>query len=201
MRNKIWFMAIVLGLVAFLAGLALAGVKGMTTPIIEKRILEQKIKPSLDEFFAGIDLENDYIEDRQVLDLGKDARGRKQVTTLFLGKKGGKAVVAALQTKAAGFGGDIEVLTAFNLSDKKILGVKTLSQSETMGLGARVSNDAEPFIQQFHEMNYKDGISLRSNGGQVDAISGATVSSTAFTAAVNRASELVEKNVGSAAAN
>lgn len=201
MRDKIWFMAVVLGLVAFLAGLALAGVKGMTGPVIEKRILEQKIKPSLDKFFDGLELENDYIEDRQVLDLGKDARGRKQLTTLFLGKKGGKVVVAALQTKAAGFGGDIEVLTAFNLDDKKILGVKTLSQSETMGLGARVADDSEPFIQQFHEMDYKNGVNLRSNGGQVDAISGATVSSTAFTAAVNRATELVEKNVGSAAAN
>ena len=201
MRDKIWFMAVVLGLVAFLAGLALAGVKGMTGPVIEKRILEQKIKPSLDKFFDGLELENDYIEDRQVLDLSKDARGRKQLTTLFLGKKGGKVVVAALQTKAAGFGGDIEVLTAFNLDDKKILGVKTLSQSETMGLGARVADDSEPFIQQFHEMDYKNGVNLRSNGGQVDAISGATVSSTAFTAAVNRATELVEKNVGSAAAN
>ncbi len=201
MRNKIWFMAVVLGVVAFLAGLALSGVKGMTTPIIEKRILEQKIKPSLDKFFDGLDLENDCIEDRQVLDLGKDARGRKQVTTLFLGKKGGKTVVAALQTKAAGFGGDIEVLTAFSLDDKKILGVKTLSQSETMGLGARVSNDAEPFIQQFGGMNYSDGVAMRSNGGQVDAISGATVSSVAFTAAVNRATVLVEKNVDSAAAN
>ncbi len=201
MRNKIWFMAVVLGIVAFLAGLALAGVKGMTTPIIEKRILEQKIKPSLDEFFGSLDLENDCIEDRQVLDLGKDARGRKQVTTLFLGKKGGKVVVAALKTKAAGFGGDIEVLTAFSLDDKKILGVKTLSQSETMGLGARVSNDAEPFIQQFSGMNYSDGVAMRSNGGLVDAISGATVSSVAFTAAVIRATELVETNVGSAAAN
>ena len=201
MRNKIWFMAVVLGIVAFLAGLALAGVKGMTTPIIEKRILEQKIKPSLDEFFVRRYLENDCIEDRQVLDLGKDARGRKQVTTLFLGKKGGKVVVAALKTKAAGFGGDIEVLTAFSLDDKKILGVKTLSQSETMGLGARVSNDAEPFIQQFSGMNYSDGVAMRSNGGLVDAISGATVSSVAFTAAVIRATELVETNVGSAAAN
>jgi electron transport complex protein RnfG len=201
MRDKIWFMAVVLGLVAFLAGLALAEVKGMTGPVIEKRILEQKIKPSLDKFFDGLELENDYIEDRQVLDLGKDARGRKQLTTLFLGKKGGKVVVAALQTKAAGFGGDIEVLTAFNLDDKKILGVKTLSQSETMGLGARVADDSEPFIQQFHEIDYTNGVNLRSNGGQVDAISGATVSSTAFTAAVNRATELVEKNVGSAAAN
>ena len=36
MRDKIWFMVILLGIVAAVAGMALAGVKGATTPVIER---------------------------------------------------------------------------------------------------------------------------------------------------------------------
>lgn len=193
MHDRIWYMVIVLGVVGFVAGLALAGVKSVTDPVIEKRTLEQKIKPSLDIFFEPLELDNDYIEDRVTLDLGKDKAGRSLRLTVFKGKKGGKVVSAALQTAAAGFGGDVEVLTAFDLSSIKILGVKTLNQKETKGLGARVGDDSEPFIRQFQGMVYSGGVALSSNGGEVDAISGATVTSTAFTAAVDKAVRLLSE--------
>lgn len=196
MRDKIWFMVLVLGLVAGIAGFALAKVQEVTAPVIENRILEQKIKPSLDTFFKPLGVDNDYIADRIVIELGVDHLGRKQRLTVFKGLKGGQLVAAALQTAGGGFGGDIDVLTAFDLSEKKILGVKALAQKETKGLGSRVSDDSEPFIQQWAGMAYEGGVALKANGGRVDAISGATVSSTGFTEAVDKAVGLLGERMG-----
>jgi electron transport complex protein RnfG len=191
MRDKIWFMVILLGIVAAVAGMALAGVQGMTTPVIEKRELEQKIKPSLDKFYGELGVDNDFIAERKQLPLGTDARGRKLSTTVFPGKKGGKLVAVALQTSGGGFGGDIKVLTAFDLDKQVLLGVKTVDQKETKGLGSRVADDSEPFVQQFAAMPFAGGVKLQADGGKVDAISGATVSSKGFAAAVDNAARLL----------
>jgi Na+-translocating ferredoxin:NAD+ oxidoreductase subunit G len=193
MRNKIWFMVLVLGLVAGAAGLALSAVHRVTSPVIEKRILEEKIKPTLDRFFGELNVENDYIADRTVLELGKDHMGRKIRLTVFKGKKGGEVVAAALQTSASGYGGDIDVLTAFDLAEEKILGVKTLSQKETKGLGTRVADDDNPFIEQFQGMGYAQGVALTAEGGQVDALSGSTITSAAFASAVDKAARLLDE--------
>mgnify|MGYP006292840985 CR=1 FL=1 len=193
MRDKIWYMVLVLGLIGGAAGLGLAGVNSLTAPIIEKRILEKKIKPTLERFFGPLGVDNDYIAERVTLDLGVDDWGRKIGLTVFVGEKDGTPVAAALKTAASGYGGDIEVLTAFDVRERRILGVKTLSQKETKGLGARVADDSEPFIQQFQGMSYADGVRLSSAGGQVDAISGATISSTGFSAAVDKAARLLEE--------
>jgi len=189
-------MAVVLGVVGGVAGLALDGVKSMTDPVIEKRILEQKIKPTLDKYLKPVGMDNDYIADRVKLDLGKDEIGRRQHLNVFQGRKGGVVKAAALQTSGGGYGGDIHVLTVFDLENKTILGVKTLSQKETKGLGARIKDDSEAFIKQFSGMDYSGGIRFRSDGGRVDAISGATISSNAFTKAVNSAVELLAERSG-----
>jgi electron transport complex protein RnfG len=191
MRNKIWYMALVLGVVGFVAGLGLAGVKAFTDPLIEKRVIEEGIKPTLDKFLGPAGIDNDPIQDRIKIDLGEDERGRKLRLTVFKAKKSGKVIAAALQTSAAGFGGNIDVLTVLDLDAKKILGVKALAQSETPGLGARVGNDEEPFIKQFSGMVFASGVKLSSNGGEVDAISGASISSGAFTRAVDKAVDLL----------
>ncbi len=195
MRDQIWYMVLVLGVCGAIAGVALAGVKGLTDPVIESYTLEQKVKPSLEAFFGPIGIDNDYIADRVKLELGKDEIGRMQRLTVFKGKKGGAITAVALQTAAGGYGGDITVLTAFDVEKGVILGVKTLDQKETMGLGARVGDDSEHFIQQWAGKSYAKGVALSSNGGEIDAISGATISSIAFTEAVNKAVTLLgERN-------
>ncbi|HUT77639.1 MAG TPA: FMN-binding protein [Polyangia bacterium] len=191
MRDRIWFMVLVLGLVGGVAGLGLAAVRDLTFPVIEKRILDEKVKPTLETLFAPLGIDNDYIADRVVLDLGLDDWGRKIRLTVFVGRKGGAPAAVALQTAGGGYGGDIEVLTAFDIAGGKIIGVKTLAQKETKGLGARVSDDGEPFIKQFAGLAYEGGVKLRSADGEVDAISGATISSTGFTAAVDSAVRLL----------
>ncbi|MFH1468264.1 MAG: RnfABCDGE type electron transport complex subunit G [Pseudomonadota bacterium] len=195
LKEQIWFMVLVLGGISVVAGALLAGVKGWTDPIIEKNMLEQKIKPSLDVFFEPLGLDNDPIADRVKLELGRDDMGRLQQLTVFKGKKGGAIVAVAMTTTTASFGGDLTVLTAIDVAKGTVLGVKALDCKDTPGLGARVVDGKEPFILQWPGQPIAGGVALTSDGGKVDAISGATISSDAFTAAVNRAITLLgEKN-------
>lgn len=194
MREQIWYMVLILGGVGTIAGLALSAVKDLTDPVIEQRILAEKIQPSLDRFFGPLEPENDYLADRVTLDLGRDARGRRREVTVFTARRGNALLGAALQTAQGGYGGDIQVLTVFDVEDQVILGAKTLDQKETQGLGARVADDAEPFLQQFRGMDYTHGVKLRSDGGRVDAISGATITSTAYTKAIEEAASLLEQH-------
>lgn len=191
MHDRVWYMVLVLGLVASLAGASLSFVHSQTAPIIEQRILDQKIKPSLQTMLRKLNVDNDYIADRVILDLGKDHQGRRRRASAFIARSDGQSVAVALQTTGNGYAGTISCLSVFDTTNRTILGVRALDQKETRGLGARIGNPEEPFIRQFSGMSIADPIQLRPNGGQVDAVSGATISSKGFTAAVEQARQLL----------
>ncbi len=95
-------------------------------------------------------------------------------------------VVAAVSPN--GYGGDISVAIGIDSETDKITGFSVLSNSETAGLGARCTEDE--FTSQF---SGKDATSVEyvkgggAAGNQIDAISGATVTTSAVTEAVNSA--------------
>ena len=92
-----------------------------------------------------------------------------------------------VNVKTAGYGGDIDMIVGIN-SDNTVSGVAILSMSETPGLGAK-AND-EGFLSQYIAKNKT--LELKKD---IEAISGATVTSTAVTNGVKKALEKVE-NIG-----
>lgn len=81
----------------------------------------------------------------------------------------------------SGYGGDITLLVGVNSDENlTIKGVSVLSHSETPGLGSRITND--DFISQFNNIPL-ESIKLRPEG-EIDAITGATISSNAVVNAV-----------------
>jgi len=94
----------------------------------------------------------------------------------------GDLIGYAFEATGKGYGGDISLLVGVN-SDKDltIRKVSVLSHSETPGLGSRITE--EEFISQFNNKPI-EAIKLRSNNGEIDAITGATISSTAVVDAV-----------------
>ncbi len=93
----------------------------------------------------------------------------------------------AFNAKAQGYGGDIELLVALentDLSEDNIVikGISVLSHTETPGLGAKIEEGS--FLQQFEKTEVQN-VRLAANGGEIDAISGATVSSEAVVDAVH----------------
>lgn len=91
-------------------------------------------------------------------------------------------------TKAKGYGGDVSVMTAINV-DGTVKSVAILDVSnETPGLGQNAAK--EGFYSQF--AGKKEGVKLLKNGAtadknEIDAVTGATITSTAVTNAVNEA--------------
>lgn len=114
---------------------------------------------------------------------------------LFPAKMKGRSVGTAVQTfTRRGFNGYIGLLVGL-LPDGSIYKTEVLEQKETLGLGSRMT--AENFRSQFEGKNtdrYK--LSVRQDGGDVDAITAATISSRAFCDALDRAVSLYKKASG-----
>ena len=111
--------------------------------------------------------------------------------------KGGDTAAYIFTESAKGYGGDVSVMTAVK-PDGTVVGVAILDVSnETPGLGQNAAK--ESFYSQYAGL--KKGVSLLKNGAkaennEVDAVTGATITSTAVTRAVNAALDDFEKVKG-----
>ncbi|MHC1775144.1 MAG: RnfABCDGE type electron transport complex subunit G [Lentimicrobium sp.] len=92
-----------------------------------------------------------------------------------------------------GFSGRIELMVGFT-PDGRIISTAVLKHTETPGLGDKMDVAKSDFPLQFRDKNpleYK--LSVKKDGGEVDAITAATISSRAFCDAVARGYEAVIK--------
>lgn len=108
----------------------------------------------------------------------------------YEGTKDGKTVGYVFATSAKGYGGDIDIMVGID-TEGKVTGIEILEIEETPGLGMNAKTDPV-FVPSFVG---KDGhITLIKNGtpsdNEVVAMTGATITSTAITKAVNIALDL-----------
>lgn len=111
----------------------------------------------------------------------------------YVGKDGGgNAVGYVFETEGKGYGGTVKVMTGIG-TDGSITGVVILSHSETPGLGANA--EKESFREQYKQpvANNVGGIKVvkfqAPKDGEIQAMTGATITSAAVTNAVNSAVE------------
>ena len=90
-----------------------------------------------------------------------------------------------------GFGGNVEIMVGIDLS-QKITGVKILSHSETPGFGANC--EKSDWLAQFEGMS--GSLAIEKDKGDVDALSGSTITSRAVTSAINKALAEVAETEG-----
>ena len=84
---------------------------------------------------------------------------------------------------AVGYGGPIDLMVGLN-PEGTITGVQVLRHTETPGLGAKITE--EKFLKQFASRNIQDtNWALKKEGGDIDQISGATISPQAVVKALN----------------
>lgn len=105
-------------------------------------------------------------------------------------------------TSHAGYGGDIQFSMGVK-ADKTITKIEILSISETAGLGMEATN--EPFKGQFTEVQADQftvikNAATKNSPSEINAISGATVTSNAITSTVNAGvafvDELLNEGIG-----
>ena len=102
-------------------------------------------------------------------------------------RQGERILGYCVQVVTAGFGGDMTLMVGF-YSDRSIAGVQILSHSETPGLGAKAS-DAAYFAQ------YQGKSGTLSLGEDIDAVSGATISSRAVLSGVTAAQKILDSHL------
>ena len=173
-------MVVALLVITAVSGGLLGLVYGMTKDTIAE--VDQKKNAAAIAEVLGTD-ENSKLEtvtiDDLTYNLAYDAQGN------FLG--------AAVKTFSnSGFSGRIELMVGL-LADGTINKVSVLQQSETPGLGA---NMVQPkFKDQFNGKNPASyNLTVKKDGGDVDAITAATISSRAFCEALRTATEGFEAN-------
>lgn len=171
-------MIVVLSLICGLSGLTLASVREATKERIELQVMTYVQGPAIKQVFGAYD--NDPLKERREFDVpGEDGK-----ITVFPIKKNGKLNAVAFEVFGKGYGGDVGVMVGFDLSTDRLAGIGITTMKETPGLGARV---AEPgFTRQFVDHGI-DKVELAKNGGDIDAVSGATISSNASVTAINNA--------------
>lgn len=93
-----------------------------------------------------------------------------------------------------GFSGNISLMVGI-LADGTVNNISVLQHAETPGLGSKMSEPS--FKDQFNNKHADSfNFNVKKDGGDVDAITAATISSRAFCDAVNRALSTFENNKG-----
>lgn len=172
-------MASTLFIVASVAAVALASVYNLTKgpiELVKKKIIEDAISKVLPEF--------DKIERISVIpyDGGTDS------LILYNAYKNNEHVGTAVESFTNnGFSGQFKIMIGF-LPDFTIHNTAVLEHKETPGLGDKMDASKSNFPEQFkgkNPENYK--LAVKKDGGDVDAITAATITSRGFCDAVDRA--------------
>lgn len=164
-------MAIVLTSIAVIAGLALGYVNSVTAGPIEE-IKAQQLADGIKAVLAADEL---TVESPDTLESG---------AVVYRTDKG----VAVQASDPNGFGGKLTVLVGFN-SEGLIQGYRVLETSETPGLGAKAGDWFQKGQKGDIIGKQAGNLTVKKDGGEVDAITASTITSRAFLRCVNSAYE------------
>ncbi|HDP69446.1 MAG TPA: FMN-binding protein [Actinobacteria bacterium] len=192
MKKVFYFLrlSLTLMLVCGIAAGALAATYSVTQPVVEeqeKRETIEKYKDVLKIFeVQGIA----PVENVEALKNGKEVvEGLEAVFDIV---KGTEKIGVAITTGANGYGGLVKVAVAIK-ADGAIAGIKILDISgETKGVGDKVVEEPG-FIKQFIGKTVNDPLKISTD---IDAISGASITSRAVTQDVSDAAKIFKEFAG-----
>ena len=176
MKNSILRLTLTLFLITAVVGAALAGINKLTAPKIAQ-LKEQKVADAIAAVLPGEAVETDNYTDATGL-----------VQKVWQSDAG-----YAVQVAPAGFGGTITMMVGVDF-DGNVLGIDIVSHTETAGLGDTAAADnakGQAFREQFAGQSGE--LAVSKDGGTIDAITSATITSRAVTAGVNAAVGIVVK--------
>jgi len=177
-------MVVVLTILSTFSGGLLAAIRIGTKEKIEYQQLKFVKGPAIRAILEGSS--NDPIVDRfKVMD-GETEK------SFFVGVFDGKADTIAFENLGKGFGGAIGLMVGVNTKDDKIVGIGVTTHGETPGMGSKAKDDPT-FVKQFKGLPFKDPFTVKADGGQIDAITGATITSRGICSAVTDAREVYER--------
>ena len=183
-------MLVVLSAITLASGVALGGLYELTHERAANNILKFKKIPAVIEIHAAVNgkldgdalaaLEADLVASKKLVDIGAD-----QPLLVFVVNKDGQPHAVAIEGFGQGFGGDLGVMAGIALADDELVAIGLTTMGETPGIGTRVRE--VDFTEQFASKDKQAIIKVKKEGGVIDAVSGATISSRAVTDGVRAA--------------
>lgn len=183
LESSITNMVLVLVGVALITSGILAYVNHITEAPIKLQA-EKTLADGIKVVMGGVQLsvaENDTIK--------QTIKGKEAVFVIHKTVDSNKQDLGvAVESTTGGFGGDLKVLVGFD-KDGNILGYTILQHAETPGLGAK----ADKWFQKEGKGSIigknpnKDNLTVKKDGGDIDAITASTITSRAFLLAVTQA--------------
>ena len=167
-------MVLSLVIISVVAAGALAGVYILTLKTIEAQKTQKQQAAILAVLPEGVELGE-----------AQDVNGMIVYPATLNGEPAG----AAVQTEANGFGGPIKLIVGFD-ADEKIINYEILEHQETPCLGDHIVEwfkNADKPGQNILGRTANGKLRVSKDGGDVDAITAATISSRAFLLAINKA--------------
>ncbi len=190
-------MVLSLSLIAVLSGLALGGLNELTFETIQINILKFKKVPAVADIYEilsgelspdeRVAVEEGLLSEKRYVDLGLT-----EPSLFFVVRKDGEPFAVALEDYGQGFGGNLGVMVGFEIETGDLVGIGITTMSETPGVGTRVKDAV--FVKQFKGMSKDAILKVKKDGGEVDALSGATVSSRAVAQAMDSARAFYTKH-------
>ena len=161
---------------------ALGAVNKVTKPNID-RINQEKTEAALSAVVAETDCTFPQLDITEDMTAAAAAAGGK-LNEAYEVQAGGAAAGYAFKVTASGSQGDIVMMVGVD-TEGVVTGVSIVSNKETSGIGSKVMTNVNGVLDQFTGKSAADGALVV--GTNVDAISGATVSTRGVTAGVNAA--------------
>ena len=179
-------MVISLFVITIISGFSLGYVNDLTAGPKAKAKLERKVnalKLVLPEF------DNNPVEDILLVKSDK-VKDSVEVYPAYLNSAFVGAAIIGSTDK--GFSGLIKIMVGFK-PNGDIQNIVVLEQKETPGLGTKMKD--EKFLKQFRNVNpSKFNLKVKKDGGEVDALTGATITTRAFSEATQMAFDEYIKN-------
>jgi Na+-translocating ferredoxin:NAD+ oxidoreductase subunit G len=171
-------MVVVLTLMTAISGGLLAAVRNGTRDRIESQQLEFVKGPAIRFILKGAS--NDPVADRFKIKDGDIER------SFFIGVFNGKPNSIAFESAGRGYGGNVGLMVGVNMDEDRLIGVNVTTHSETPGMGAKAKDDPS-FSSQFKGLGAADPVNVTKDGGKINAISGATITSRAVCSGTSEA--------------
>lgn len=132
----------------------------------------------------------------------EDAKLSGVENEVYYGLKDGQKIGCTITSSAKGYGGDVVVMVGIDFETNSVTGISILSHNETPGLGANATN--ESFRDQYKGYTYSPSetdanasasVDADSGGSEIQALTGATITSNAVKSAVNSAMEIYYEHI------
>ena len=176
-----------LAVAGFLSGLIIIGIYIATFDTIKENKARELREAVFRVLPAVTQMQKLQYDGAQVL---PKEGGKDDENTLYAGyDQQGRFIGYALASEGPGFQDTIRVLFGYQPSKSKVVGMWILESRETPGLGDKIYKDAE-FVANFDDLTSEPAIiavkkGTKSKANEIDAITGATISSKAVVRIIN----------------